>query len=144
VAEAHDAHHPIASELYYEQQKREARARAQHFIATRMPKFLAHFERTLARNKRGKQRHLVGAGHSYADLSLFQVVAGLHYAYPNAIGRIARKYPQVMTLHERVAQRPRIAAYLRSDRRLPWNEQDVFRHYPELDRPAAAVKPLRR
>jgi glutathione S-transferase len=136
VAEAHDAHHPIAAELYYEQQKREARARAAQFIAQRMPKFLAYFERVLERNAKGKSGWLVGRARTYADLSLFQVVAGLQYAYPNAMARSAARYPRVIALHERVAQRPRIAAYLRSPRRIAFNQMGIFRHYPELDVPA--------
>jgi glutathione S-transferase len=135
VAEAHDAHHPIAAELYYEQQKREARARAGHFIAERVPKFLGYFERVLERNAKGKPGWLVGRERTYADLSLFQVIAGLRYAYPNAMARSAAEYPRVIALHERVAQRPRIAAYLRSPRRIAFNQMGIFRHYPELDLP---------
>jgi glutathione S-transferase len=134
VAEAHDAHHPISAALYYEQQKAPARLRAQDFVAQRIPKFLGYFERTLARNTRAKQRWLVGRELTYVDLSLFQVVAGLAYAYPNAMARIAQRCPRVMELHARVAERPRIAAYLRSPRRIPFNPMGIFRHYPELDR----------
>jgi glutathione S-transferase len=137
VAEAHDAHHPIAAQLYYEEQKREARARAAHFVATRVPKFLGYFERVLERNAKGKPGWLVGRTRTYADLSLFQVVAGLQYAFPNAMARSARDYPRVIALHERVAQRPRIAAYLRSPRRIAFNRMGIFRHYPELDARAA-------
>ena len=132
VVEAHDTHHPIAANLYYEDQRREAKQRAADFVATRMPKYLRYFERVLANNSKGPT-HLVGARLTYADLSLFQVVAGLRYAFPKAMTRTARRYPHVMALHERVAARPRIAAYLASERRLPFNEQDIFRHYPELD-----------
>ena len=71
---------------------------------------------------------------TYADLSLFQAVAGMHYAFPNAMARIAPQCPQVSALHARVAARPRIAAYLASTRRLPFNQQGIFRHYAELDR----------
>jgi len=87
----------------------------------------------LASNPSGPA-HLVGARLTYADLSLFQVVAGMRYAFPNAMARIARQLPQVTELHARVAARPRIAAYLASERRLPFNQQDLFRHYAELDR----------
>jgi glutathione S-transferase len=133
VGEAHDAHHPIASELYYEQQKREARSRAANFLGARVPKFLGYFEQVLERNRRGKQRQLVSNALSYPDLSLFQIVAGLRYAYPNAMARMEQEYPRVSELHDRVQERPRIAAYLESKRRLPFNEQGIFRHYPELD-----------
>jgi glutathione S-transferase len=133
VQEAHDTHHPIASGLYYEDQKAEARRRAEDFLANRAPKYLGYFETVLARNPAGG-RHLVGRRLSYADLSLFQVVAGLRYAFPNAMRRIERKLPLAAALHDRVAARPNIAAYLDSKRRLPFSEEGIFRHYPELDR----------
>jgi glutathione S-transferase len=133
VVEAHDTHHPIASSLYYEDQQREAKLRAADFVAHRLPKYLHYFERVLASNRSGPA-HLVGARLTYADLSLFQVVAGLRYAFPKAMVRAARRLPNVMALCARVANRPRIAAYLASDRRLPFNEEDIFRHYAELDR----------
>jgi glutathione S-transferase len=133
VVEAHDTHHPIASSLYFEEQRREAKRRAADFVANRLPKFLRYFERVLVSNPSGPA-HLVGGRLTYADLSLFQVVAGLHYAFPNAMARTAPRYPHVMALHARVASRPRIAAYLGSDRRLPFNQQGIFRHYAELDR----------
>ncbi len=133
VAEVHDTHHPIASSLYYEDQRREAKVRTADFVANRLPKFLRYFERALKSNPSGPA-HLVGARLSYADLSLFQVVAGLQYALPKAMAREARKNPHVLALHRRVAARPRIAAYLASERRLAFNEQGIFRHYPELDR----------
>jgi glutathione S-transferase len=131
VAEVHDAHHPIASSLYYEDQKREAKRRTGHLIGERLPKFLGYFERILARNPRG---WLAGARLTYADLSLFQVIAGLTYAYPRAMTRIARKHPRVMETAAKVAKRPRIAAYLASPRRIPFNTEGIFRNYAELDR----------
>jgi glutathione S-transferase len=133
IDEVHDTHHPIASSLYYEDQRREAKRRAADFVASRVPKFFGYFERVLASNPSGPA-HLVGARVTYADLSLFQVVAGMQYAFPNAMARIARQTPKVSALHARVAARPRIAAYLASTRRLPFNQQDLFRHYAELDR----------
>lgn len=131
VQEAHDTHHPIASGLYYEDQKKEAMRRAADFLENRVPKYLGYFEAVLARN--GQGRHLVGRRLTYADLSLFQVVAGLRYAFPRAMGRIEKKLPRVASLHDRVADRPGIAAYLASKRRLPFSEEGIFRHYPELD-----------
>jgi glutathione S-transferase len=132
VDEIHDAHHPIASSLYYEDQREPARARAGDFVNSRMPKYLGYFERVLARNAAG-DRHLVGARLSYADLSLFQVVAGLRYAFPRAMARLGPQHTRVAALHERVAARPRIAAYLASERRIAFNQHGIFRHYPELD-----------
>ena len=133
VGEVHDTHHPIAASLYYEDQRREAKRRSADFLANRLPKFLGYFERVLASNASGPG-HLVGARLTYADLSLFQVVAGLHYAFPKAMKRVARNHPAVLALHARVAARQRIAAYLASPRRLPFNPQGLFRHYAELDR----------
>jgi len=133
VVEAHDTHHPIASGLYYEDQRREAKQRAADFIANRLPKFLDYFERVLGCNSSGPD-HLVGGRLTYADLSLFQVVAGLHYAFPKAMARLARRHRRVMTLYARVATRKRIAAYLASERRLPFSQEGIFRHYAELDR----------
>ena len=132
VTEVHDSHHPIGSGLYYEEQKREAKLRAGDFLALRLPKYLDYFEQVLRRNPGG---FLLGRAASYADLSLFQMVAGLRYAYPRAMARLERRYPRVVALHARVAARPRIAAYLTSIRRIPFNRQGIFRHYPELDSP---------
>jgi glutathione S-transferase len=133
VVEAHDTHHPVASSLYYEDQKPEAKRRAADFLARRMPKYLGYFERVLASNPRGPA-NLVGSRLTYADLSLFQVVAGLEYAFPKAFARVARRHPRVVALAQSVAMRRRVAAYLASDRRLALNEQGIFRRYPELDR----------
>ena len=132
VDEAHDTHHPIASSLYYEDQRNEALARAADFRRSRMPKYLGYFERVLTRNN-ARGGHLVGARLSYPDLSLFQVVAGLRYAFPRAMAALEPNYPRVVALHDRIAARPRIAAYLGSDRRIPFNRHGIFRHYPELD-----------
>jgi glutathione S-transferase len=132
VGEAHDTHHPIAGSLYYEDQKAEARKAAAHFTAERIPNYLGYFESVLAAN--GKGRHLVGGRTSYPDLSLFQLVEGLRYAFPKAMVEVERKLPLVIALHGRVKERPGIARYLASPRRLPFNQSGIFRHYPELDR----------
>jgi glutathione S-transferase len=130
--EAHDTHHPIAGSLYYEDQKPAAKRRAADFIRNRIPKYLGYFEDVLARNRPG--RCMVGGRLSYVDLSVFQVVEGLRYAFPRAMARREPRYRRVIALHDRVATRPRIAAYLASERRIPFNESDIFRRYPELDR----------
>lgn len=132
VDEAHDTHHPIAGSLYYHQQKAAARKRSAHFRTERIPKYLGYIERVLERN-RGGRGHAVGSAITYVDLSLFQVVAGLRYAFPKAMRRAERACPRLVALHDRVAKRPRIAAYLASPRRIPFNEQGIFRRYPELD-----------
>jgi glutathione S-transferase len=130
VAEVHDTHHPIASSLYYEEQKREAKRRAEIFRAERQPKFLSYFEEVLERNG---GRVLIGNAISYVDLSLFQMIEGLRFAFPHAMAKHERKYPRVIALHDRTAGRPRLAAYLASERRLPFNQEGIFRHYAELD-----------
>jgi glutathione S-transferase len=132
LGEIHDTHHPVAAGLYYEEQKKEARRRAADFLKYRAPKFLGYFEQILAKNARG-ERYLVGAKLTYADLSMFQVMAGLNYAFPRAMTKAARKYRRLCSLHARVQERPRIAAYLASPRRIPFNDEGIFRHYAELD-----------
>lgn len=132
VTEMHDSHHPMASGLYYEDQRPEARRRAGDLRDTRLPKYLDHFEQVL---ERGGGHHALHE-HSYVDLSLFQLMSGLAYAFPRAMRRLEHELPLLGALTQRVAQRPRIAAYLASPRRLPFNENGIFRHYPELDDPA--------
>ena len=130
VVEIHDTHHPIGTGLYYEDQKPEAQRRAQDFRGERLPKFLGYFERVL---KQSGGPYLTGRRVSYADLSLFQVVAGLRYAFPKAMAKVETRHRRVCALHDAVAARPRIKTYLASDRRIPFNEMGIFRHYPELD-----------
>jgi glutathione S-transferase len=134
VAETHDTHHPIAGSLHYEDQKREAKRRSLDFVKARLPKYLGYLERVL---EQGGGAHLVGGALSYVDLSAFQVLAGLEYAFPHAMARLARKIPLLLRLRDEVAAQARIAVYLTSDRRIPFNQQGIFRHYPELDLPAA-------
>jgi glutathione S-transferase len=132
VGEVHDTHHPISGGLYYEEQKREAKRRAADFRDNRLPKFLDYFEQILKRNPK-RTDTLVGKAVSYVDLSMFQMIAGLRYAFPRTMTRREPKYPRVVALHDRLAARPRIAGYLSSPRRLPFNQEGIFRHYPELD-----------
>ncbi|HME38276.1 MAG TPA: glutathione S-transferase [Steroidobacteraceae bacterium] len=132
LVEIHDTHHPVAGSLYYEDQKKEARRRAADFVTNRMPKFLGYFENALAQNGTGK-RYMLGAQLTYVDLSMFQVIAGLGFAFPNAMVKAARHYRRLLALHSRIQDRPRIAAYLASPRRIPFNNEGIFRHYPELD-----------
>ncbi|GJD58934.1 glutathione S-transferase family protein [Methylobacterium dankookense] len=130
VAEAHDTHHPVAVSLTYEEQKPEAARRAADFCRNRIPEYLSWFEHVLSR---AGGAHLVGGRLSYADLSLFQLVDGLLYAFPKTTAAVLRELTQVARLHDSVRQRPRITAYLASPRRLPFNEQGIFRRYPELE-----------
>ena len=132
VTEAHDTHHPVGVGLFYEDQQAEALRRASEFCRERLPKFLHWFEHIVAHNPAGP-RHLVAGKLSYADLSLFQLIEGLRYAFPRAAGRVLADTPHIVALHDRVAELPRVAAYLASPRRLPFNEQGIFRRYPALD-----------
>lgn len=132
VAEVHDTHHPIATSKYYEDQKEEAKARTSEFVTNRIPKFLGYFERVLDQNPNAGG-WAVGDGATYVDLSLFQVMEGLTYAFPKAMKHYAGRHPGLEKLRDTVKARPNIAAYLASPRRLAFNENGIFRHYPELD-----------
>jgi glutathione S-transferase len=132
VVEIHDTHHPIASGLYYEQQKAAAKRRSADFIKHRMPKFLGYFEQILARET-ARDAWLTGKQVSYADLSLFQIIDGLRYALPKASARTLKKCPRIQALHQRVMDLPQIRAYLGSKRRIAFNQDGIFRHYAELD-----------
>jgi glutathione S-transferase len=121
LVEVHDTHHPIASGLYYEEQRKEAKRRCAIFLAERLPKFMAYFERE------------ADDRFSYLHLSLFQMVEGLRYAFPRSMKTLERSFPRLRRIHGKVAARPRIAAYLDSGRRIPFNQYGIFRRYPELD-----------
>lgn len=130
VAEIHNTHHPVAASLYYHDQKPEARRRAACFTAERAPQFLEYFERVSGGEPRG---YMVGRSLSYVDLSMFQLIAGLRYAFPVTMADLEPRIPGLTGLYERVARRPNVAAYLASERRLPFNEDGIFRYYPELE-----------
>jgi glutathione S-transferase len=132
LVEIHDTHHPIGGGLYYEQQQPAARRRSRQFLQQRLPKFLDYFERVLARNS-SRGPWLVGSRLTYVDLSMAQVIAGLRYAFPSATGRALQSRPRVRALQQAAFARPRIRRYLASERRLAFNNDDLFRHYPELD-----------
>ena len=137
VAEAHDVHHPISVDLYYEQQKKEAHRCARHFRKERIPKFLGYFESVI---ERSGGPWTLGERFSYFDLSLFQIMEGLGYAFPRTMKSLQPRFRPLRAITEAVRQRPRIAAYLASPRRLPFNTEGIFRHYPELDAGAARAK----
>ncbi len=132
IKEAHDTHHPLGSSLFYEEQKPEALRYSGNFVSVRLPKYLAYFERVLGRNSLGPQ-YMVGGAASYVDTSIFQIVTGMRYAFPRAMAQAEKAAPKLLALSERVAQRPRLAAYLASNRRIAFNEKGIFRKYPELD-----------
>lgn len=131
VMEIQHTHHPVAHGLYYEDQKAEALTYTKHFLAERVPKFLGYFERVLG-GAQGRG-HMVGNSVSYVDLSMFQLFEGLRFSFPKAMQRLETDYPGLAALHDAIAVRPNIAAYLKSARRLAFNDKGVFRHYPELD-----------
>ena len=130
VKEIHDTHHPIVGSLYYKDQKPEAKKFTHYFLKDRVPKYLGYFETVLTKSG---GPYLLGRKFSYIDMSLFQLIEGLRYAFPNAMKRVERKIPRAVALRDKVAARPNIKAYLASPRRLPFNEWGIFRHYPELD-----------
>jgi glutathione S-transferase len=130
VLEVHDTHHPLGPSLYYEDQRAPAKKRTEDFWNERVPKYLGYFERLLEENGGS---YLTGRRLTYADLSLFQIVEGLRYAFPKRMKGFERKIPGLIELHDRVAARPNIKAYLASDRRIAFNEDGIFRHYKELD-----------
>ena len=130
VKEVHDTHHPVSTGQYYEDQKPEAKKYAESFLKDRVPKYLGYLEKVIAKSG---GPYVLGRKASYVDLSLFQLIEGLRYAFPKAMKRIERKVPNIVGVHDRVAQRPGIKKYLVSKRRIAFNEDGIFRHYPELD-----------
>ncbi len=131
VVEIHDTHHPVTTYLYYEEQRPAAKRRTADFWRYRVPKILGYFERVLARSG---GPHVLGRRLCYVDLSLFQIVEGLRYAFPERMKRFEKKVPRLVALHDRVAKRPRIAAYLASKRRIPFSQWGIYRYFKELDR----------
>lgn len=131
VLEIHDTHHPLGPSLYYEDQRQPAKKRTEEFWKERVPKYLGYFEELM---EEGGGAYVTGRKATYVDLSLFQIVAGLRYAFPKRMKAFGRKVPRLLELHDRVAARPNIKAYLASERRIPFNEQGIFRRYKELDR----------
>ena len=130
MVEIHDTHHPVTSWLYFEEQVPSAKRRTKDFWRYRVPKFLGYFETVLARSG---GPWLLGRRLSYVDLSLFQIVEGLRYAFPKRMKRFEKKIPGVIALHGCVSKRPRIAAYMTSKRRIPFSQWGIYRFYPPLD-----------
>ncbi len=130
VLEVHDTHHPLGPSLYYEDQRPPARKRSEEFWKQRVPKYLGYFEKLLKDNGGA---FITGRRITYVDLSLFQIVEGLRYAFPKRMKAFEGKSPGLVELRDRVAARPKIKAYLASDRRIPFNEDGIFRRYKELD-----------
>jgi len=130
VDEIHDTHHPVSSWLYFEEQRPAARRRSRDFWRYRVPKFLGYFERVLKKND---GRFVLGRSLSYVDLSLFQIIEGLRYAFPKRMKRFERRIPTLVALRDRVAKRPRVASYLASPRRIPFSQWGIYRYFKELD-----------
>jgi glutathione S-transferase len=130
VVEVHDTHHPLGPSQYYEDQKGEAKKRTRDFWDERVPKYLGYFEKLLDRSGGA---YVTGRRLTYIDLSMFQLVAGLRYAFPKRMKTFEEEIPGLRELHDRIAARPNIAAYLASERRIAFNEDGIFRHYKELD-----------
>jgi glutathione S-transferase len=130
VLEIHDTHHPLGPSLYYEDQRTPAKKRTAEFWSERVPKYLGYFEGLIA--QRGGA-FVTGRRLTYVDLSLFQIVAGLRYAFPKRMKKFERDIPGLVALHDRIAARPNIETYLASPRRIPFNEDGIFRHYKALD-----------
>jgi glutathione S-transferase len=139
ISEVHDTHHPIATDRYYEDQKKEAKARSAAFLNQRAPKYLAYFDRVVSSNPAGRA-HSVGDRLTTVDLSLFQLWVGLAYAFPRAFAGADKLYPALAALAASVAAHPNVAAYLKSGRRIPFNESGIFRRYPELDQARAKAR----
>ena len=88
VAEVHDTHHPISNDLYYEDQKKEAKARATAFLDHRLPKFLALLRARAGEQPRGRRpcrRRRLDRRRSVA----VPVAEGVIYAFPRAMARFA-------------------------------------------------------
>ena len=132
LMEVHDTHHPISNALYFEDQIEEAKKRSAGFIENRIPKHMAYYEKILNNNP-AQSNWLIGHDLTYPDLSIFQVVEGLRYAFPKAFSEIEGNFPKVIALHDAVAKRSNVSEYLTSDRRIPFNTMGIFRYYPELD-----------
>jgi glutathione S-transferase len=130
VTHIHDTHHPISGWLYYEEQRPAAKRRTQDFWRYRVPKFLGYFERIIGKSG---GPFVLGRRRSYVDLSLFEIIEGLRYAFPKRMKRFEKKVPQLIALHDRVVKRPRVAAYLASKRRIPFSQWGIYRYFKELD-----------
>lgn len=130
IAEVLNVHHPVAADKYYHEQKDEAVRAAASFRNARMPKYFGYFEAALGVNE---GPFALGDKWSHVDTSLFQLVEGLTYMFPRRMAALKPRYPRLHVLRDAVARIDKIAAYLASDRRLPFSEEGLFRHYPELD-----------
>jgi glutathione S-transferase len=128
VEEVHSTHHPIAGSLYYQDQMEAAYENARAFREERIPKYLDHFEAALE-GQGGP--FVLGDQWNHVDTSLFQLMEGLDYAFPKRMREL--DYPRLELCRQAVTEIDGIEAYLASDRRMEFNQDGIFRHYPELD-----------
>ncbi len=130
IDEIHNTHHPLSISMYYENQQEAAKKNALSFTTERLPKWLQYLEKTLIGNG---EKHLAGTQISYVDIALFQLIRGLDYAFPNHMQRYLPQIPKLIALKDRVGERPGICSYLSSERCIDFNNDGIFRAYPELD-----------
>lgn len=132
--DCHDTHHPIATGMFYEDQKDEALKKASDFRENRIPKFLGYFERVLRGNgARAQGKYLVGKGLTAADLVVWQVVDGVRYAFPKEMEARMKEFEGVWEFYESLKGESWLEEYLASERRLKYGD-GIFRYYKELDR----------
>jgi glutathione S-transferase len=128
VAEVHNVHHPVAAALYYQDQMDAAYEAARHYRDQRLPKYLDHFEAALEENG---GPCVLGDRWTHVDTSLFQLMEGLDYMFPNRMREL--DYPRLELCRQAMMEIAGVEQYLASDRRLSFNEDGIFRFYPELD-----------
>ena len=130
VEEVHATHHPVSAGLYYADQMEAAYDKAQDFRANRIPKYLIHFDNALATNG---GPFMMGDQWTHVDTSLFQLMEGLDFAFPNYMQTMKGSWANLEALQRAVPEIEGIEAYLASERRMDFNEDGIFRHYEELD-----------
>ncbi|MBI4814756.1 MAG: glutathione S-transferase family protein [Deltaproteobacteria bacterium] len=130
VAEIHNTHHPVSPSLYFEDQVEEAKRATHHFLESRMPKYLRHFEKTATRSG---GPWILGDAMTYVDLSMFQLHEGLSYAFPQSFVTFRARIPHLVSIVEAVRRLEQVQKYLSSERRLSFNQHGLFRRYPELE-----------
>lgn len=76
---------------------------------------------------------MFGAKVSVVDLSLFQLLKGVEYAFPKAYGSLEGGYPLLMQCRAAVGQLEKVKEYEESGRCQSFNKNGIFRYYAELD-----------
>jgi len=117
IAEGRSAFHPVKNTMSYHDQKEEAKPYIAAFKADRLPRYMTNFERFLKAN-RGGGGFFVGDSLSYVDLQVMVMLQVTRSQFPDAWEALDAKL-----LKDHLAQmeaRPRIKAYLLSDRKQPF------------------------